>query len=69
LLWSGKGLVELKSLSLLPLADRRRKELLAWLDQLDEAIEPLDRAVEEEAYGREDAVRLMTGAVEEPQWD
>ena len=59
-LWSGKGRGELESLSLLPWADRRRKELLAWLDQLEEAIKPLDQAVEEEAYARPEAVRLMT---------
>ncbi len=59
-LWSGKGLAELRRLSLLPWADRRRKELLAWLEQLEEAIAPLDRAVEEEAAARPEAVRLMT---------
>jgi len=59
-LWSLNGRAELKSLVLLPWASRRRKELLAWLDQLDAAIEPLDQAVEEEAYARPEAVRLMT---------
>jgi len=59
-LWSGKGRAELESLALLPWANRRRKELLAWLDQLDAAIAPLDQAVEEEAAARPEAVRLMT---------
>jgi transposase len=59
-LWSRKGRAELESLTLLPWASRRRQELLAWLDQLDRAIEPLDRAVEEEAQARPEAVRLMT---------
>ena len=44
----------------MPWADRRRQELLAGLDQLEEAIKPLDQAVEEEAYARPEAVRLMT---------
>jgi transposase len=59
-LWSEKGRAELESLALLPWASRRRKELLAWLDQLDAAIAPLDRAVAEEAEARAEAVRLMT---------
>jgi transposase len=59
-LWSVKGRAELESLALLPWASRRRKELLAMLDQLEAAIEPLDRAVKQEAHARAEAVRLMT---------
>jgi len=59
-LWSVKGRAELESLVLLPWANRRRKELLAWLDQLDAAIAPLDHAVAEEAEARAEARLLMT---------
>jgi transposase len=59
-LWTTKGRAELEGLRLLPWASERRKELLRMLDQLDAAIEPLDRAVEEEARKRDEAVRLMT---------
>ena len=59
-LWSARGRAELESLALLPWASRRRKELLAMLDQLEAAIEPLDQEVEQEARRRAEAVRLMT---------
>jgi len=59
-LWSVRGRADLRSLVLLPWASRRRDELLAWLDQLEAAIAPLDRAVEQEAKARPEAVRLMT---------
>jgi transposase len=59
-LWTEKGRAELEGLALGPWASRRRKELLEMLDQLDAAIEPLDRAVEQEARARAEAVRLMT---------
>jgi transposase len=59
-LWTAKGRAELEGLALLPWANERRKELLHLLDQLDAAIEPLDRAVEEEARKRDEALRLMT---------
>jgi len=59
-LWTAKGRAELESLPLLPWASQRRNELLAMLDQLDAAIEPLDQAVEKEAKTRAEAVRLMT---------
>jgi transposase len=59
-LWTVKGRAELESLALLPWASRRRKELLAMLDQLEAAVEPLDRAVKQEAHARAEAVRLMT---------
>lgn len=59
-LWTVKGRAELEGLKLLPWAARRREELLNMLEQLDVALEPLDRAVEQEAQGRAEAVRLMT---------
>ncbi len=59
-LWSARGRAELESLALLPWASRRRQELLALLDQLAGPIAELDRAVEEEAQKRADALRLMT---------
>ena len=59
-LWTVKGRRDLQSLTLLPWATRRRKELLELLDQLQAAIEPLDRAVEQEAKRRAEAVRVMT---------
>ncbi len=59
-LWSVRGRAELQSLVLLPWASRRRDELLAWLAQLEAAIAPLDRAVEQEAQARPEAVLLMT---------
>src|SRR5271157_4773561 len=58
--WSVRGRAELQSLVLLPWASRRRHELLAWLEQLEAAIAPLDRAVEQEAQARPEAVLLMT---------
>jgi transposase len=59
-LWSERGRAELESLLLLPWASRRRQELLQLLKQLEGPIAELDRAVEQEAQRREDAVRLMT---------
>jgi len=59
-LWSEKGRAELQSLVLLPWTSRRRQELLAWLDQLDRSIAPLDQAVAQQAQARAEAVRLMT---------
>jgi transposase len=59
-LFTAKGREELEKLSLGPWASRRRQELLAMLDQLDPAIEELDRAVQQEADSRADAARLMT---------
>ncbi len=59
-LFTKKGRVELQGLGLAPWARRRREELLQLLDQLESPIAELDRAVSEEAKGREDAVRLMT---------
>jgi len=59
-LFTRKGRAELQSLDLAPWASRRREELLKLLDQLEPPIAELDRAVEEEAHRREDAVCLMT---------
>jgi transposase len=59
-LWSDRGRAELTGLRLLPWAGRRRKELLAWLDQLDITIKELDRAVEEAAAGRAEVQLLQT---------
>jgi transposase len=59
-LWTEKGRAGLEGVALLPWASRRRKELLEMLDQLDAAIEPLDRAVEQAARARAEAERLMT---------
>ena len=59
-LWSVKGRKELESLTLLPWAARRRKELLETLDRLDEQIRELDRAVEEAGREREDVALLRT---------
>jgi transposase len=59
-LFTRHGRRELVGLALGPWAGRRRVELLHLLDQLDPAIDELDRAVLEEARRREDAVRLMT---------
>src|SRR5207245_5381728 len=52
-------LQKLESLLLDPWASRRRRELFELLDQLDPAIEELDRAVIREAENRSAAVCLM----------
>ena len=59
-LWSAKGRAELESLALLPWAGRRRKELLEWLDRLDEQVRELDRAVEEAGRQRANVALLRT---------
>ncbi len=59
-LWSAKGRAELEKLTLLPWAARRRKELLEWLDHLDEQVRELDRAVEEAGRARPDVALLRT---------
>jgi len=59
-LWSQKGRAELESLALWPWAARRRKELLEWLDRLDEQVRELDRAVEEAGRKREEVALLRT---------
>src|SRR6201982_3165343 len=59
-LFSEKGRALLKKLSLAPWANRRRKELLELLDQLNPKIAELTAAVEQEACQRPEVLRLMT---------
>lgn len=59
-LWTAAGRQQLQSLALLPWADRRRSELLKLLDEFEAAIEPLDRAVSQEAQLRPEVQRLMS---------
>ena len=59
-LWTQGGRAELEKLELLPYASRRREQLLATLDQLEEQIKELNQQVEEEVGRREAAQRLMT---------
>jgi transposase len=59
-LWSARGRAELEGLVLLPWSSRRRQELLELLERLEGPIAELDRAVEQEAQKRQEAVRLMT---------
>ncbi|HXW14366.1 MAG TPA: IS110 family transposase [Terriglobia bacterium] len=58
-LWSRVGRRELEALPLDRWACRRRQELLELLDRLNPWIGDLDRAVEQEAEHRPEAVRLM----------
>ena len=58
-LWSRVGRRELEALALDPWASRRRQELLQLLDRLNPWIAELDRAVEEEAERRPEAMCLM----------
>jgi transposase len=58
-LWTAKGRAEFEALSLLPYADRRRRELLEMLEGLNGQIEELNRAGTAEAEKRADAVYLM----------
>jgi len=59
-LWSARGRAELESLAWGPWGSRRRDELVKLLDQLEASLEPQDRAVEKEAKGSAEAVRLMS---------
>lgn len=59
-LWSVRGRAELESLALGPWAQRRRKELLQLLDQLEGSIAEVQGAVEQQARQHPDAARLMT---------
>jgi transposase len=59
-LWSQRGREELQSLVLDPWASRRRRELLALLDQLEPQITELDQAVAQAAAADAAARRLMT---------
>jgi transposase len=59
-LFTKNGRSELRALALHPWAGRRREELLKLLAQLEPPIAELDRAVLQEAQGRDDTVLLMT---------
>jgi len=59
-LFSEQGRALLEKLSLAPWANRRRKELLELLDQLNPKIVELTAAVEQEANQRPEALLLMT---------
>jgi transposase len=59
-LFTKKGRVELESLRLGPWASHRRQELLRMLEQLEQSLRELDRAVAEQAAGNAAAQRLMT---------
>lgn len=59
-LWSASGRAELSAVELLPYAARRRKELIASVEELDRQIGELNQLVEAEATKREAARRLMT---------
>jgi len=57
-LWSRAGRQLLQELPLSGWTARRRKDLLRWLDELDQEIAELDRAVEQEA-GQHAVARLL----------
>jgi len=59
-LWTQKGRTQLQALELMPWAGQRRQDLLQLLDELDQQIAPLDRAVEQEAESRPEVRRLKT---------
>src|ERR1700681_4898926 len=59
-LFSEQGRALLEKLSLAPWANRRRKEVLELLDQLDPKIAELTAAAEREARKQPDGGRLMT---------
>jgi transposase len=59
-LWSRAGRQVLEELPLRGWTARRRKDLLGWLDQLDQEIVELDRAVEQEARQNAIAQLLQT---------
>jgi transposase len=59
-LWSVRGRAELERLPLDPWAQRRRQELLQFLDQLNGSITELHAAVEQQARQHPEAARLMT---------
>jgi transposase len=59
-LFTKKGRAELESLGLGPWASYRRQELLRMLDELDQSLQRLDDAVQQQAEQNPQAVRLMT---------
>lgn len=59
-LWSKKGQEQFRALSLPRWSERRRADNLELLAELERRSQPLDQAVEQEAAGRPEVVRLMT---------
>jgi transposase len=59
-LWTAAGRQLLADLPMLPHAARRRDQLLAWLQELDQQMAALDVLIAAEARQRPQAVRLMT---------
>src|SRR5438552_11348376 len=59
-LWSAAGQQILRELPLKPWAGRRRDDLLKLMAMLDQQIEPLDQAVQEEAQRDKMALLLQT---------
>ena len=59
-LWSEKGRAQLQALELMPWGQQRRDDLLQLLDQLEQRIAPLDRAVRQQAESRSEVRRMMT---------
>jgi transposase len=59
-LWTAAGQRDLTELEMNPHAADRRASLLRLLEQLEPEIQQLDRAVEQEAERRPEAVRLMS---------
>jgi transposase len=57
---SGEGREKVEALPLSGWQQRRRQDLFALLDDLDERIKPLDQAVAQAAEARPEAKRLMT---------
>jgi transposase len=59
-LWSEAGRTMLEGLVLPPWTARRRQDLLALLDNLEQSVAELDRAVKAEAQARPETQALMT---------
>ena len=59
-LWSRPGQQQFRALALPVWTDRRRQDNLELLAELEQRTQPLDRAVEQEAQGRAEVVRLQT---------
>lgn len=59
-LWNARGQVELQRIPLREGMARRRKDLLALIEQLDRWVKELDQRIAQEVEQRQDAKRLMT---------
>ena len=59
-LWSRKGQQQFRTLALPVWTNRRRQDNLELLAELENRTHPLDQAVEREAQGRAEVVRLQT---------